>query len=104
MIRRIHLGGPMVISSIYNSGQEATTTMWIVWLLALIFSSTSSQAQYCHSTDPKPYIFYGTKTPYELINNEDSSPVRVSGTVTFLPQLQHFWTLKIIKLMEHLFL
>jgi hypothetical protein len=77
--------------------------MWIVWLLALIFSSTSSQAQYCHSTDPKPYVFYGTKTPYELINDEDSSPVRVSGTVTISSVITTFSDVKIIELMEHLF-
>lgn len=33
----------------------------------------------CHATDPKPYIHYATKTPYELINNEDSSPIFVAG-------------------------
>lgn len=33
----------------------------------------------CQATETKPYIFHATKTPYELINNEDSSPVSIPG-------------------------
>ncbi|KAI9563599.1 hypothetical protein GHT06_011063 [Daphnia sinensis] len=54
------------------------------WLatVAFIWMTTSIGAEFlrdCHTTDPKPYIYYATKTPYELINNEDSSPIFAAG-------------------------
>lgn len=53
------------------------------WLAMLAFwLTTSITAEFlrdCHTTDAKPYIYYATKTPYELINNEDSSPIFVAG-------------------------
>jgi len=50
--------------------------------LITLFLASMASANFlrdCHSTDPKPYIYHGTKTPYELINNEDSSPIFVAG-------------------------
>lgn len=53
-----------------------------MWLLALIGSvtwSAVSWAQYCHSNDSIPYVLYSTKTSYELIKNDDSSPILIPG-------------------------
>lgn len=54
-----------------------------LWLVTVVWwMATSIGAEFlrdCHTTDPKPYIYYATKTPYELINNEDSSPIFVAG-------------------------
>ena len=53
----------------------------MLWIIAL-WMTASIRAEFlrdCHSSDPKPYIYYATKTPYELINNEDSSPIFVAG-------------------------
>lgn len=57
-----------------------------IWLatVAFIWMTTSIGAEFlrdCHTTDPKPYIYYATRTPYELINNEDSSPIFAAGKV-----------------------
>ena len=53
----------------------------MLWIIAL-WMTASIRAEFlrdCHTSDPKPYIYYATKTPYELINNEDSSPIFVAG-------------------------
>lgn len=66
------------------------STIWLV-TITLIWLTTSIAAEFlrdCHTTDPKPYIYYGTKTPYELINNEDSSPIFAAGTVVTLSSSQ----------------
>ena len=44
-----------------------------------LVTSVAVVAQDCHTTESKPYIYHATKTPYELINNEDSSPVFAAG-------------------------
>ncbi len=57
------------------------TSIWLV-TITLIWLTTSIGAEFlrdCHTTDPKPYIYYATRTPYELINNEDSSPIFAAG-------------------------
>jgi len=59
--------------------------MWLslAWLLVLGVCSGKVGGQVpfrdCQATETKPYIFHATKTSYELINNEDSSPVFVPG-------------------------
>ena len=59
--------------------------MWwsLTWMLVLSICSEAVKGQTslrdCQATETKPYIFHATKTPYELINNEDSSPIFVAG-------------------------
>lgn len=61
--------------------------------LITLFLASMASANFlrdCHSTDPKPYIYHGTKTPYELINNEDSSPIFVAGKYVVYIQILTF--------------
>ena len=63
----------------------ASTICWLVTITLIWLTITSIAAEFlrdCHTTDPKPYIYYGTKTPYELINNEDSSPIFAAGKLS----------------------
>lgn len=63
----------------------ALSKMASIWLVTITFiwvttSIGAESLRDCHTTDPKPYIYYATRTPYELINNEDSSPIFAAGT------------------------
>lgn len=51
---------------------------FISWSVLSLVTAESNLRE-CHSTEPRPYIYHATKTPYELINNEDSSPIFVAG-------------------------
>jgi len=68
--------------------------MWwsLTWMLMLSICSEAVKGQTslrdCQATETKPYIFHATKTPYELINNEDSSPIFVAGCEPIM-----FWML-----------
>lgn len=57
----------------------AAFTMAVIASLSVVSASDEVLMRDCHSTDPRPYIYHATKTPYELINNEDSSPIFVAG-------------------------
>jgi hypothetical protein len=64
---------------------KMASTIWLVTITLIWLTITSIAAEFlrdCHTTDPKPYIYYGTKTPYELINNEDSSPIFAAGKLS----------------------
>lgn len=59
-----------------------SSSLWLTGITVLLWMTESIDAEFlrdCHTTDPKPYIYYATRTPYELINNEDSSPIFVAG-------------------------
>lgn len=62
--------------------KRSPTMLWIA-IAALMTTTSAEFLRDCHTTDAKPYIYYATKTPYELINNEDSSPIFVAGTTNF---------------------
>ncbi len=64
---------------VYVIKKSPAMLFWIA--IAALWMTTSAEfLRDCHTTDAKPYIYYATKTPYELINNEDSSPIFVAGT------------------------
>ena len=59
-------------------------SIWLAIIALILLTTSIIEAEFlrdCHTTDPKPYIYYATRTPYELINNEDSSPIFVAGNV-----------------------
>jgi len=57
-----------------------TSLLWILLIGHLIVVEGQVPLRDCQATEiHQPYIFYGTKTAYELINNEDSSPIFVAG-------------------------
>jgi hypothetical protein len=59
----------------------------VAMLLLLLVVVHLVSADDCHHTEPKPYIWLATKTPYELINNDDSSPVFAAGMIIHKTQL-----------------
>ena len=61
---------------------SSTATLFAVAMLLLLVVVHLVSADDCHHTEPKPYIYHGRLTPYELINNDDSSPVFAAGMIT----------------------
>ena len=62
-----------------TGGSTFTTLIALLLVTSVSGEDDEVPLRDCHSTDPRPYVYHATKTPYELINNEDSSPIFVAG-------------------------